>query len=109
MTPQRVQMSRKHPWRAEHPDAVIVRDPASGATPFSVMEVGEKYPSLTAEQCHSFAVSEFRTDRHGRHPGYPSDDEIRRELAGRDLACWCSLDEPCHGEVLLEIANGPQP
>ncbi|HET7326979.1 MAG TPA: DUF4326 domain-containing protein [Nocardioidaceae bacterium] len=29
-----------------------------------------------------------------------------RTLAGRDLACWCPLDSPCHGDVLLEIANG---
>lgn len=27
------------------------------------------------------------------------------ELAGRDLACWCPLDQPCHADVLLEIAN----
>lgn len=27
-------------------------------------------------------------------------------LAGRDLACWCPLDQPCHADVLLELANG---
>jgi len=27
------------------------------------------------------------------------------ELRGHDLACWCSLDEQCHADVLLEIAN----
>ena len=32
-------------------------------------------------------------------------DDVRRQLAGRDLACWCPLDEPCHADVLLEIAN----
>lgn len=32
-------------------------------------------------------------------------DDIRAELAGRDLACWCPLDQPCHADVLLEIAN----
>jgi hypothetical protein len=26
-------------------------------------------------------------------------------LRGRDLACWCPLDEPCHADVLLELAN----
>lgn len=32
---------------------------------------------------------------------------IRQELCGRDLACWCSLDEPdCHAELLLAVANG---
>lgn len=32
----------------------------------------------------------------------------RAELAGRDLACWCSLDQPCHADVLLELANEAQ-
>jgi hypothetical protein len=27
-------------------------------------------------------------------------------LKGKDLACWCQLDQPCHADVLLEIANG---
>ncbi len=26
-------------------------------------------------------------------------------LAGKNLACWCRLDRPCHADVLLEIAN----
>lgn len=26
-------------------------------------------------------------------------------LKGRNLACWCKPGEPCHAEVLLEIAN----
>lgn len=34
-------------------------------------------------------------------------DTIRAELRGHDLACWCPLDQPCHADVLLEIANGP--
>jgi len=27
------------------------------------------------------------------------------ELRGKDLACWCPLDQPCHADVLLEWAN----
>lgn len=29
-----------------------------------------------------------------------------QELRGKNLACWCPLDQPCHADVLLEIANG---
>jgi hypothetical protein len=29
------------------------------------------------------------------------------ELRGTNLACWCRLDEPCHADVLLELANTP--
>jgi hypothetical protein len=27
------------------------------------------------------------------------------ELRGHDLACWCREGEPCHGDVLLRMAN----
>jgi hypothetical protein len=26
-------------------------------------------------------------------------------LRGRDLACWCPRNQPCHASVLLELAN----
>jgi hypothetical protein len=32
-------------------------------------------------------------------------EQARRELAGKDLACWCPLNQPCHADVLLELAN----
>jgi hypothetical protein len=27
------------------------------------------------------------------------------ELKGKNLACWCPLDKPCHADVLLELAK----
>ncbi|RCG29127.1 DUF4326 domain-containing protein [Sphaerisporangium album] len=43
-------------------------------------------------------------------------EQARRELAGRDLACWCRLPadwwaEPdlCHGAVLLDVVAGQSP
>jgi len=35
-------------------------------------------------------------------------DAARRELGGKNLVCFCA-PLPCHGDVLLEIANGPAP
>jgi hypothetical protein len=32
-------------------------------------------------------------------------DDVRRELRGKNLACWCK-EGPCHADVLLELANG---
>jgi hypothetical protein len=32
-------------------------------------------------------------------------EQIRRELGGRDLMCWCPVGAPCHGDLLLQIAN----
>lgn len=34
--------------------------------------------------------------------------EVQSELRGKRLACWCSLDQPCHADVLLEIANAKE-
>jgi len=33
-------------------------------------------------------------------------EQVRAELSGKDLACWCHPGDPCHADVLLEIANG---
>ena len=32
---------------------------------------------------------------------------LRAQLRGKNLACWCAIDQPCHADVLLEIANAP--
>jgi hypothetical protein len=42
----------------------------------------------------------------------PGHDDMRRQviadipkLRGKNLACFCPLDQCCHADVLLEIAN----
>ena len=40
---------------------------------------------------------------YGRLPFSVSD--VRRELRGKDLVCWCPLGQPCHADVLLDLAN----
>lgn len=40
--------------------------------------------------------------------GYPLRDAYVKSIAslrGKNLACWCPLDAPCHADVLLELAN----
>lgn len=32
-------------------------------------------------------------------------DKAKVALRGKNLACWCKLDAPCHADVLLEIVN----
>lgn len=41
--------------------------------------------------------------------GRPTVEEIQTKLRGHNLACWCPLSQPCHADVLLEIANGATP
>jgi hypothetical protein len=45
------------------------------------------------------AVSRYREDLRHR-PDLV--DGIRREITGRDVACWCKADEVCHGDVVLQ-------
>ncbi|WP_431860245.1 DUF4326 domain-containing protein [Azospirillum sp.] len=42
-------------------------------------------------------------------PWHHADDVLRvlPQLRGRNLACWCKPGAPCHGDVLLELANPP--
>jgi len=35
----------------------------------------------------------------------PTEAEIRKELRGKNLACYCPIGEPCHADLLLKIAN----
>jgi hypothetical protein len=38
----------------------------------------------------------------------PSREEIREALRGKNLMCWCPTNQPCHADVLLELANAPE-
>ncbi len=60
-------------------------------------------PSLRAESVAQFRRALLKAD--GALP-FTSED-VRRELRGKNLACWCPSDQPCHADVLLEVANVP--
>lgn len=32
-------------------------------------------------------------------------NKAKTSLRGKNLACWCKPDSPCHADVLLELAN----
>ena len=66
----------------------------------------------------SYVVSDKRWEAEFQHwKALAPDAENMAELAavvlrGHDLVCWCPLDQPCHADVLLELANAapaPQP
>ena len=65
-------------------------------------------PAETEAQARAVAVAMFKryVDREAPFGVLPTwlDDDLA-ELRGHDLACWCPLDQPCHADVLLELAN----
>jgi hypothetical protein len=69
------------------------------ATPDRASAV-EKFRATIAARAHGATAREL-----GPMKDYPTDEDIAHALAGHDLACWCPLDEPCHADVLLRIAN----
>lgn len=52
---------------------------------------------------HALGISRFAATLY-EAPPVPEAPDVS-ELRGRDLACWCPLDLPCHADVLLEVAN----
>ncbi len=91
MTPRRVQLRRARGWR-KPADAVVVARPTKWHNPYRVSEYGR----AEALQLYRAYLDE--------HPDVVA--EARRALAGRDLACWCPLDVPCHADILLSAVNG---
>lgn len=92
--PERIQLSRRKGWRKPS-GAVVVARPHRWGNPYSVDEFGR-----------AGAIAMYRRDLENHVLGDLIFERIREELAGRDLACWCPLDQACHADVLLEIANG---
>jgi hypothetical protein len=76
------------------PDAVYVGRPTKFGNPY------RPHPPTRAGRAD--AVARYRQRLAGL-PGLVA--AARAELAGRDLACWCPLDMPCHADVLLTVAN----
>lgn len=101
---KRIQRRRTKGWRLPE-GAVYVGRPTRWGNPF---QVGESYPR---GPLHRGGVVTVRDRAHAVdlykawlfHQQRAAD--LIPELHGKDLACWCPLDQPCHAEFLLDIAN----
>lgn len=115
--PKRIQMTRHKPWRSEHPDAVIVARPGRWgnfyrigepmcrkmmkAWGFDIRQFGSPdYVCADAEEAVRRFTAVIVNDGASMHM-------IRKALKGRDLACWCPPDQPCHADSLITLANRP--
>jgi hypothetical protein len=104
--PVRVQLSRRKGWRIP-PNTVKVARPSKWGNPFQVVDVLDAYCGNKRDAAAD-CVRSYRQWLHGdeAYIALTSPVEVRNELRGKNLACWCPLDHPCHADVLLEIANG---
>lgn len=92
--PKRIQRKRTKGWRMPE-GAVYVGRPTKWGNPFTVAECGSA----------SEAVECFRSL--AQLQAIATHAAMAAELRGKDLACWCPLDQPCHADVLLQLANAP--
>lgn len=95
--PIRVQLKRTKGWKMP-PNTVKVDRCTRYGNPFRIGDFG--IPNAAE------AALRFREWREGRVVGPPV--PAIAGLRGRNLACWCPLDQPCHADVLLELANAPE-
>jgi hypothetical protein len=103
--PVRVQLSRKAGWRMP-PNTVSVARPGKWGNPFPIGREGPfERVAPDAEGAVGFFRSLFLDAEMLFAANYPFRREVIAELRGKNLACWCALGQPCHADVLLEVAN----
>jgi hypothetical protein len=95
MTPKRIQRKRTKGWRLP-PNTICVSRPSKWGNPFRLQD------GYTAQE----AVDLFRAWLDEDIYINPENlIDLRSELGGKNLACWCQFGEPCHAVVLLKLAN----
>lgn len=67
--------------------------PSLGLAPFDAVTAAD-----ADREGARVAVALFRCEAQKR-------PEAFADLAGKNLACWCKPGNPCHADVLLELAN----
>jgi hypothetical protein len=88
--PKRIQLRRTKGWRMP-PNTVKVDRSTKWGNPWTAANSGSVDP-IHRVSCETI-------------PLWPVGWEAT--LRGKNLACWCALDQPCHADVLLELANTP--
>ena len=107
-TPRRVHLSRKKGFTLP-PNTVIVDGRTKWGNPW---KVGMRLLALTGpDQGQEVVVDHARAVKYHRNQalskglaGRAIRAKIRAELKGKNLACWCPLDAPCHADILLRLA-----
>lgn len=99
--PHRVQLRRTKGWRMPENTVKVDRSTEWG----NLYRIGTPYlifggTAFAHVKTPAEAVALFRAR-------CLSEDQDIAQLRGKNLACWCALDQPCHADVLLELANTP--
>jgi hypothetical protein len=105
--PHRVQLRRTKGWRMPENTVKVDRSTKWG-NPFVVGEHGTQAECVRSLELLLGGQINVTLPNAAQQQRYL--DMARRDhglLRGRNLACWCRLDQPCHADVLLRLANTP--
>jgi hypothetical protein len=103
MPPNTVKVDRSTDWGNPYVKGdYLAKGPFAGTTVRDNAHAVEIYRAWALEALKGNALPDPRT-------GYtPTAFDIWHKIAslrGKNLACWCKTGEPCHADVLLELAN----
>lgn len=111
--PERIQRRRCKGWRMPA-GAVSVTRPGKFGNPFTVDDARKAGYIASDDDLARWCVMLFREWLGGSNDHYcgPVAEKRRAallaglpELRGKNLACYCAIDGPCHADILLELAN----
>lgn len=94
--PDRIQLSRAKGWRMPE-NTVKVARPTVYGNPYRIGDKGVPDGEV--------AVYLYRLWLETTPDGQCALALIKRHLRGKNLACFCKPGQPCHADVLLELAN----
>lgn len=100
--PVRIQRKRTKGWKMP-PNTVYVGRPTKWGNPWRIAPYQSRDAVLRAFKNY-WEKHNGCTDDGNR---WVTRVTAQSELRGKDLACWCKLSDPCHADILLEIANAP--
>lgn len=111
--PERIQRKRSKGWRMPA-GAVYVGRPTKFGNWWTIQGYYDAGYSGSTRVAAEACVELFRSWLTGTRANWNGEIAERGDgvqqpdlelLRGKDLACWCRLDSPCHADVLLELAN----
>lgn len=106
--PIRIQRKRTKGWKMPESTVSVCR-PGKWGNPFIVSEkVRPGARSGTSYFCVPTAQDAVDCYREMMGLDGETAEALRaslHELEGKNLACFCPLNQPCHADVLLELAN----
>lgn len=86
------------------PNTVKVDRTTKWGNPFIVGEHGTRRECVDLFEKMLAGYICLTTDNHEAQTAYHNMAlRDRKKLLGKNLACWCPLDGPCHADVLLRI------